>query len=1300
MKKMFLALLSAVMLLAMCLAGKTFEVDFDDYGVVPGVALGKKNVYRFSDGDLQLRMFPGVNGKGNSLNLANSECAEYLMPQNFDPKGGTVSVWVCPINWQLYGEGWQTFFFAWQKDFQLRINKLTPGYIEATIVNRPAGEKQHALTAVARCDAADWAPGRWHKIDVTWDEEKISLYIDGKIPQPTPTKIGKNTRVRPTNPIRLFRAKQKYPKATGRFCIGTRHDWQTRKEVNRNHKTAIDSVTIRNRVLGAVEIRKEYEKIIPPAPAKAAVNFATIPCQSGDKPDWNKALKMPIAAQLAPAPRLQAYIMLAHNNDKLFLKYFVGKAPLKTRTPASVHDGNLWEEDSVEFYLTAPGGKQQNQYIFNSNGAIYDSRSTLVSWNGKAVAKAEKGKDFWTLEAAIPLNDLGGKKLLQSGESKAEFCISIHDRSTIHYYHWGNYTGRNYKARDLLRFGTDDRYFQIDTDLPRLNAGDMKISGRGDLKGEKVTAGITPDGYSAFIYPADFNGVTWERTLPAGGQHLAVESGILRYYYDFSVDYPIELRHSCDPAAKKLKLEIDLTNAGNTAAEKVKTSGIPGVAQLLSPDGKIVSEKKFLIKNVKDTLMLKLPGTLFQGKYSINVATSGKDTSFTRQIPFRVPDLSPYKARLGLDHTIPDPWHALRETGENRFQTLTNTIQIGGNAFPERITHGNMELLLAPPAWEINGIPVKWEAPQRGKSHPDFVSYTGRGKAGDLALEWKGELWFDGAWILDLDLVPLKKGAKVKSFNVSYKLPAEAGKFAMDPIYVPFKDKVEIGLGGDARRKDNILWLSGHEKGIFFWTKSNANWVNNPQEKPLTAAKDASGTTAKLNIISRPVTLPGKASYTMVFMGTPSRTPMAEHRLVNYNGYLRNSHCNYQPINFGFMANQGANPSDMTALTSCKPAYRDEMMKFLKPYKERKIKNHIYTMPGQVSDAEADYDYLGRDNWSSPRLNHSGIKLGKPWILDYFCFNATDLTADLWSWNIDQTMKNYPIEGLYFDVASTKFCENLTHGCGGKDIFGQPYITSDALGLRNFLMRVYKTVHKNRGSILLHSHVQFLPMSHGFIDIFAPGENTFHIMAKNLDYGYCEEIPLEQYQTDFNWRKAGVPYTLIIQSGRLCRFTPAFKKFKNKVENSPEFALRALTPAVIHDFNTWPTFVYNRTVNNWWIIREQIGLGKDDVEFCGYWKNKAAIPAAGNTYCSYYKFNDPKAPYKVMLIVSNFNRTPVKAEMKIDFAALGTAIPETVVNIWYNKNVKGKGVRNRPVKVSDIGNIEIPGNHFLLLGIK
>ncbi len=1299
MKKTVLVLLTAALLPAAVFAEKLFEVDFDDYGVVPGIA-GDKRVYRFKDGDLQLRMFPGVNGKGNSLNLANSECVEYLMPKNFNPKGGTVSLWVSPVNWKLSDPEWQVFFFAWQKDFELRIHKLAAHYIKATIVHRPAGSAMQAITVQARCDAKEWSAGRWHKIDVTWDNENIRLYIDGKVPPKTPISVGKSGRVGPTRPAGTFKIKPDLPQAAGRFCIGTRHDWQKRKQVNREHKTAIDSLTIHDRILSAKEIQQEYEKIIPPPVRKRILNYAEIPMQKGSAPDWSKALKLPIATQLRPVELLRADVLAAHNGETLFLKYLIYNTAQKT--DITVRDGNLWEDDSIEFHFASGDGKQQNQYIVNSRGVYFDSRNLNSKWNGNAKITAGQKKDFWTVEMAIPLDDLGGKELIGK-ELMAAFCVSIQKGRQQNYYHWGTATGTTYKARDIIKLATDDSYYQLDIDPIQLKTGNMDISGKGNLKTENISAKITQEGYPEEFYPGNFRDVTWKRRLAAGKHNLTVKSDRFRYYYDFEVDYPLEVSVNCDPDTGVLSLDLDLVNAGETTHNILRSKTIPGKVKLLDPSGKIVCESTFTMSAVKGTAAISLPKDPAAGTYQVAVSTSGDHTSFTRNVPFRVPDMTPFKLRLGKDHTVPDPWQPLKSLGNDRYQTLTGTIQLGPGAFPAQLTNKGVELLTKSPIWMLNGKAVKWEKFKREEIFDDYAVYTGTGDAGNVKIDWRGELWFDGAWIVNFKLIPVDKNARLDSFNISYQVAPEAGKFAMDPIYVPFKDgKVAVALGGDDRRKDNILWISGHEKGVFFWVKSNANWVNNRDEKPLTARKDASGTSVQLNVISRPVTLPRPAEYTMVFMGTPSRTPMKEFRLANY-GSMRNSNLTYHSINWSGFYNT-ASPTDMTTLTSCVPAYPEKLRngEGIKSKLARNIKTHIYSMPGQISNLEPAYDYIGKNNWSTPRLNHSGTKLGQRWILDYFCFNATDRTSDWWCYNLDKTLRDFPkiIDGPYFDVAATKFCENRIHGCGGKDVFGQDYISSDALGLRTFLMRVYKTVHKYNGSVMLHSHVQFLPMSHGFIDMFAPGENTFHVLIKNFEHGYCEEIPPEQYQVDFNWKKAGVPYCHIIQYGRICRNVPAFKKLRNKVENYPEYALRALTPPILHDFNTWSTFVYNPTVNHWWGLRKKLGLG-GDADFTGYWENKAVKPLDDKTYCSYYVINTPGAPYRRLLLFGNFNRTPVKAACKIDFNALGIEKPVTVTEIWRNKTKKG--VRNwtdHEIPLEAINDITIPGNHFAIIGIK
>ena len=1295
MKKLFTAL---VILPLMAWAGKTFEVDFNDFGVVPGIAKGSKTPYRFKDFDLQLRMFPGVKGSGNSLNIANSECVEFIMKNNFDPRRGTVSMWISPVNWQVYDKSWQPFFFAWQNDFALRIHKRSPGYIEATIDHRPKKGKREVVTVCARVDAKDWAPGRWHKLDVTWDETRISLYIDGRIPAPTPTRIGTNTQVRPTNPVRSFKVPQVLPEASGRFCIGTRFDWQTRKEVVRTDKTAFDSVTVYNRILNAEEIRKGYEEVFPTVLKMSMSNYAVVPLQKGNVPDWSKATKLYITNPIKAGPYVNSYVLAAHDSKNLYLKYFVGKPAVKTT--CTKHDDNLWEDDSVEFRFAAGSIAHDVHFIVNSKGVIFDRRNLDARWNSKAVAVPEAGKNHWGVTLTIPIADLGGAAVIGQ-ESKAEFCYNWPDGMDAHLYHWGNYKSKVYGVKDGFKLGTDDSYFRLEANMQEMISGNLNISGAGKLNGKTVSTKILPAGYEEVSYPGDFNGKSWQRALPAGLVTVVVESPVYRFYRTTTVDFPLEVRHNNNPATRQLKLEIDLTNAGAAVAEKVAKQPIPGVAKLIDPAGKVVAQLKFEQKQIKNVIKLKLPDKLVAGTYTIDVVTSGKGTTLNRKVPFRVPDLEPFTARVGDDHTVPDPWKPLVSIGKDAYKTITGTYQVGPGAFPSKITNGDTQLFLAPPVWQINGKEIKWSGLKKVASYDDFVRYQGVGKTDALELKWQGELWFDGAWILKFELNPVKGKAAIKDFSISYKVPAVAGKFAMDPIYVPFKDnKVAIALGGDARRKDNVLWLSGHKKGVFFWVRSNANWANKPNENPLTAEKKKDYTQALLKVISRPVTLNKKAEYTMVIMGTPSRVPMKEFRLANYNGYLRNSHNRYQPINFLFRRNEYTE-SDMVSSTSCTPADPEGLRRYAAEYVKRGIKLHIYTMPGQISSAEPDYDYLGKDNWSSPRVNHAGTKLGKPWIQDYFCFNATDMTSDIWCYDIDKTMKNNPIDGLYYDVAASKFCENPAHGCGGKDVFGQHFVSSDALGFRTFLMRNYKTMHKNNGSCLLHSHVQFLPMAHGFIDMFAPGENTFHTMAVNLDYGYCEGISLEQYQTDFNWQKAGVPYCHIIQSGRVCRFAPGFQKFRAKVENSPEYALRALAPVIVHDFNTWPTFVYNRTVNNWWGLRKEIGLGNDkEVEFVGYWENKAAVPKAEKTLCSYYKFNQKGVPYKYLLMISNFNRTPVKAQMDIDFAALGIKKPETVTNVWHNKQIAGKGVRNKEIKLSQLNKITIPGNHFLLIGIK
>jgi hypothetical protein len=94
---------------------------------------------------------------------------------------------------------------------------------------------------------------------------------------------------------------------------------------------------------------------------------------------------------------------------------------IKPRTKAKGHDGNLWADDSIEFFIW-PDFLNPIYYHFSANSAgvrfeqkrIFDNItgervSSRVNWDIKWIAKAKYEKDAWTLEIAIPLSELGIK---------------------------------------------------------------------------------------------------------------------------------------------------------------------------------------------------------------------------------------------------------------------------------------------------------------------------------------------------------------------------------------------------------------------------------------------------------------------------------------------------------------------------------------------------------------------------------------------------------------------------------------------------------------------------------------------------------------------------------------------------------------------------------------------------------------------------------------------------------------------------------------------------------------------------
>ena len=131
MKKLFFTLCAVCVLTAAFSAESDviFDATYDTYNLAADEAAGDKKASKFPEPDLQLRMFPGVNGKGNSLLIANNERLSYQAKDNFNAPQGTVSLWIQTVNYDLGNGKIQTFFSVsgnlgkWPRGFYFRLLK-------------------------------------------------------------------------------------------------------------------------------------------------------------------------------------------------------------------------------------------------------------------------------------------------------------------------------------------------------------------------------------------------------------------------------------------------------------------------------------------------------------------------------------------------------------------------------------------------------------------------------------------------------------------------------------------------------------------------------------------------------------------------------------------------------------------------------------------------------------------------------------------------------------------------------------------------------------------------------------------------------------------------------------------------------------------------------------------------------------------------------------------------------------------------------------------------------------------------
>ena len=118
-----------------------------------------------------------VQGKlGRALHTGSGTgFVDYPTANILNPRGGTVEMWVCPLDWTADDGKFHAFFDA-RGQGALYLYKFCTG-TNLLMLTAPDVRGPFASSQIS---AASWKPGQWHFIAGTWSSEGVRAYVDGQ----------------------------------------------------------------------------------------------------------------------------------------------------------------------------------------------------------------------------------------------------------------------------------------------------------------------------------------------------------------------------------------------------------------------------------------------------------------------------------------------------------------------------------------------------------------------------------------------------------------------------------------------------------------------------------------------------------------------------------------------------------------------------------------------------------------------------------------------------------------------------------------------------------------------------------------------------------------------------------------------------------------------------------------------------------------------------------------------------------------------------------------------------------------
>ncbi|KKR03542.1 MAG: hypothetical protein UT30_C0026G0002 [Candidatus Uhrbacteria bacterium GW2011_GWF2_39_13] len=168
---------------------------------------------------------------------------------------------------------------------------------------------------------------------------------------------------------------------------------------------------------------------------------------------WKDIVPMEFVSKTGETVPYASKLMICFDDKNLYLFFTnyidaVEQAALKSLCKEKDSNGRpyIWEDESVEIFLNPTPGVEKNYYQFavNAGGTLWDGYygykalgRTPSEWNSGIETAVKRNVDSWTLEAKIPIADIGlAGKDLEKITMTGNFVRNRSEKNTIHYSCW------------------------------------------------------------------------------------------------------------------------------------------------------------------------------------------------------------------------------------------------------------------------------------------------------------------------------------------------------------------------------------------------------------------------------------------------------------------------------------------------------------------------------------------------------------------------------------------------------------------------------------------------------------------------------------------------------------------------------------------------------------------------------------------------------------------------------------------------------------------------------------------------